>query len=109
MLLIMINPLLRNRHLRCYPQWRARVQISVVFGKGAGTDLQGDTMARFEHLRCIPAIYAVVIDFAGFDEGGAIHAVAEAGTDHAVAEALYEAGGPDVDEFCREVGVGGRG
>src|SRR5579883_2335757 len=99
MFLIMINPLLCHCHLCCHTKRRTCIQIPVILRKGAGTDFQADTMARFEYLCCIPAIYTVVIDFAGFDEGGTVHAVAEAGAHHAVAEALDEAGGPDVDEF----------
>jgi hypothetical protein len=53
---VVVNLLLRNSHFRGLAQWRTRVQVAVVLGKGAGTDFQANAMPGFEDQRGVPAI-----------------------------------------------------
>ena len=64
-------------------------------------------MAFFEELAGGPAVDVVGVDFAGLDQGRLVQPFAEAGADHAVAEALGKTVGPDVDQLGGEVGVSG--
>lgn len=52
----MVNPLLRHRHLRRLTQRRSHVQVAIIFGEGAGSDLQADAMTGFEDLGRVPAV-----------------------------------------------------
>ncbi len=103
----MINSLFRHRHLRSYSKRRTCIQIPIILRKSAGTDLQTDAMPGFEHLRGIPTINGVVVDFARLDRRWVSHAVAETSSYYAIAETLGETVGPDIYEFGCEVGIGG--
>ncbi len=61
MLLIVINPLLCNGHLGRHSERCARTEVSVVFQKRVGTDLQANTMPGFEDLTGVLATELITI------------------------------------------------
>src|SRR5258708_14895269 len=106
MLCIVVNALFGADKVAGQAQWRARVQIAIELGKSAGRDLHTYAMPGLEDLTGIPAIYTVLIHLTRFDRRGMFHAVAEARAYHAIAQALAEAVGPDIDEHGHEISVG---
>ncbi len=53
---IVINTLQRYRHLSRNSQRSTSIQIPIILGEGARTNLQSDTMPGFEELTGVPAI-----------------------------------------------------
>src|SRR5690242_4163928 len=81
---VVVDRLLGDGHLGRLAQRRARVQVAVELGKGAGGDLHADAMSRAEDLAGVPAINAKLIDAPRLDQRRAIHPLAEARPRHAV-------------------------